>query len=110
MDAIHDDNGYRTIRENLAAQYNLGNREPNIQIWSVDRRGDRSLTLRHFQHERKPLGSSTEDVLRHLHRLWGFDVHLESMQGEQRTAVQHMPPRREREAEGSHFDLIARPI
>jgi spore cortex formation protein SpoVR/YcgB (stage V sporulation) len=49
-------------------------------------------------------------VLRHLHRLWGFDVHLESMQGEQRVAVQHMPPRREREAESAHFDLIARPV
>jgi spore cortex formation protein SpoVR/YcgB (stage V sporulation) len=110
VDAIHDDNGYRIIRDHLAAQYNLGNREPNVQIWNVDRRGDRSLTLRHFQHERKPLGSSTEDVLRHLHRLWGFDVHLESMQGEQRVAAQHMPPRREREAEASHFDLIARPV
>ena len=110
VDAIHDDSGYRTIRDHLAAQYNLGNREPNVQIWNVDRRGDRSLTLRHYQHERKPLGGSTEDVLRHLHRLWGFDVHLESMQGEQRVSVQHMPPRREREAEGGHFDLIARPV
>jgi stage V sporulation protein R len=52
--AIHDENGYRTIRETLAAQYNLGNREPNVQIWSIDRRGDRSLTLRHQQHDRKP--------------------------------------------------------
>ncbi|CAD5378048.1 SpoVR-like protein [Pseudomonas sp. OF001] len=110
VDAIHDDSGYRTIRDHLAAQYNLGNREPNVQIWNVDRRGDRSLTLRHYQHERKPLASSTEDVLRHLHRLWGFDVHLESMQGEQRVNVQHMPPKRERETEGSHFDLIARPV
>ena len=30
--AIHDEPGYRTIRETLAAQYNLGNREPNVQI------------------------------------------------------------------------------
>ncbi|NLC01471.1 MAG: SpoVR family protein, partial [Pseudomonas formosensis] len=45
--AIHDDSGYRRVRELLAAQYNLGNNEPNIQVWEVDRRGDRSLTLRH---------------------------------------------------------------
>jgi len=45
----------------------------------VDLRGDRSLTLRHFQFERRPLADSTEDVLKHLHRLWGFPVHLESM-------------------------------
>ncbi len=31
-------------------------------------------------------------MLRHLHRLWGFDVHRESLQGEQRVAVHHMPP------------------
>lgn len=97
VEAIHDDSGYRRIRELLAGQYNLGNREPNIQIWNVDLRGDRSLTLRHYRHDRKPLDRSSEDVLRHLHRLWGFDVHLESLQGEQRIAVQHMPPRREPE-------------
>src|SRR5690606_6563882 len=51
--AIHDEPGYQTIRETLAAQYNLGSREPNVQIWSIDRRGDRSLTLRHQQHDRK---------------------------------------------------------
>jgi len=34
--AIHDEPGYRTIRETLAAQYNLGNREPNVQIYSID--------------------------------------------------------------------------
>jgi len=97
--AIHDESGYHTIRELLAAQYNLGNREPNIQVWSVDRRGDRSLTLRHQQHDRKPLGSSTEEVLKHLHRLWGFDVHLHSMQDDNRVATHHMPPRTEAEPE-----------
>ena len=93
--AIHDESGYRLIREQLAAQYNLGNREPNVQIWSVDRRGDRSLTLRHQQHNRKPLGDSTDEVLKHLHRLWGFDIHLETVQGEQVVKTHHMPPRGE---------------
>ena len=65
--AIHDEGGYRIIRETLAAQYNLGNREPNVQIYSIDRRGDRSLTLRHQAHNRKPLGDSTDEVLKHLH-------------------------------------------
>lgn len=109
--AIHDEDGYRTIRELLAAQYNLGNREPNVQIWSVNRRGDRSLTLRHQQHDRKPLGESTEDVLKHLHRLWGFDVHLESMQDDQVAATHHMPPRPE--SADSHYprlDLSIPPI
>jgi len=29
--------------------------------------------------DRVPLGDATEEVLRHVHRLWGFDVHLESV-------------------------------
>ena len=74
--AIHDDAGYRAVRQHLAAQYNLGNREPNIQVWEVDRRGDRSLTLRHQRHEGKPLGESTGEMMKHLHRLWGFDLSL----------------------------------
>jgi spore cortex formation protein SpoVR/YcgB (stage V sporulation) len=77
--AIHDEAGYRALRRALADQYNLGNREPNIQVFSVDRRGDRSLSMRHFRHNRRPLGETTEEMLRHLRRLWGFTVRLESV-------------------------------
>ncbi len=91
--AIHDDRGYQQVRENLAGQYNLGNREPNIQVYSVDVRGDRSLTLQHIQHNRKPLSESTEEVLRHMHRLWGFDIHLQSVQDDKITATFHCPPK-----------------
>jgi len=79
VSAIHDSDGYRRVRELLASQYNLGDQEPNIQVVRVDLTGDRSLTLQHCQHERRPLGSTTEDVLKHLHRLWGFPVRLESL-------------------------------
>jgi stage V sporulation protein R len=79
VSAIHDDSGYRRVREILSEQYNLGSREPNIQVWNVDLRGDRSLTLRHQQHQRRPLGDSTEEVMKHVARLWGFTVRLESV-------------------------------
>ncbi|MCG7375013.1 MULTISPECIES: SpoVR family protein [Pseudomonas] len=109
--AIHDDRGYRLIREQLAAQYNLGNREPNIQIWNINRRGDRSLTLRHTQHDRKPLGDSTEEVLKHLHRLWGFDIHLETAQGDQIVSTQHVPPRDgHRDLDPRRTDIAISPI
>jgi len=75
--AIHDDNGYRYLRQSLADQYNLGSREPNIQVYNVDHRGDRSLTLLHTRYNRKPLAESAEEMLRHLRRLWGFKVRLE---------------------------------
>ncbi len=93
VEAIHDTSGYRTVRERLAAQYNIGIREPNIQVWNVNVRGDRSLTLRHDQHMGRPLGDSTEEVLKHVHRLWGFDVHLESWQDDKKVFVEHCPRR-----------------
>jgi spore cortex formation protein SpoVR/YcgB (stage V sporulation) len=76
--AIHDDAGYRSLRSSLASQYALGEREPNIQVVNVDVRGDRSLTLRHFRHDRRPLATPYKDVLRHLAYLWGFTVRLET--------------------------------
>ena len=77
VSAIHDENGYRTIREKLSAQYNLSNLEPNIQVYNVDVRGDRSLTLRYVPEHGIPLGNSKGEVMRHLHRLWKFNVRLE---------------------------------
>jgi stage V sporulation protein R len=78
VSAIHDDAGYRRVREALSRQYDLGSREPNIQVWNVNLRGDRSLTLRHFQHNGRPLHDSGQEVLKHVARLWGFGVQLES--------------------------------
>ena len=43
----------------------------------VDLRGDRSLTLRYIPHNRAPLDKGRKEVLKHVHRLWGFDVMLE---------------------------------
>ncbi len=77
--AIHDDEGYRAIRKALSDQYNLSFNEPNIQVWNVDARGDRTLTLRHVMHNHVPLAEGFDEVMRHLHHLWGFDVKLESV-------------------------------
>jgi stage V sporulation protein R len=79
ISAIHDESGYRHVRQQLADQYNLGDREPNIQVWSVNTHGDRALTLRHSQFQRRPLNGQAEEVLKHVTRLWGFDVHLETV-------------------------------
>jgi stage V sporulation protein R len=94
VSAIHDDTGYRRVREALSRQYDLGSREPNIQVWNVNVRGDRALTLRHTQHNSRPLDDSAHEVLKHVCRLWGFPVHLESVDADgdvtQRWAVE--PP------------------
>ena len=77
--AIHNDDGYRKVRQALVNQYNLHDREPNIQVYNVNVRGDRSLTLRHTEHNRQPLNENAEEVLKHMARLWGFTVKLESI-------------------------------
>ncbi len=81
ISAIHDEDGYRQLRQTLSQQYDLGTREPNIQVWNVNLRGDRSLTLRHTQYQGRPLGESTVEVLKHVARLWGFGVQIESVDG-----------------------------
>ncbi|MBS0358798.1 MAG: SpoVR family protein, partial [Proteobacteria bacterium] len=84
ISAIHDESGYQKIRSILSKQYNLGYIEPNIQVQSVDLRGDRSITLHHIQSDERPLGKDLDEVLKHLHALWKFPVKLESIntQGE----------------------------
>ena len=91
VSAIHDDWGYQSIRESLAASYDLGNLEPYIQVYNVDVRGDRSLTLRHEMHQGRPLDQdSAEEVVKHLQQLWGFDVILESASdGEVKSSIRH---------------------
>ena len=78
---IHNEAGYRALRLSLADQYNLGSREPTIQVWNVDLMGDRTLTLRHFNPLDRPLARDSEAVLGHLAFLWGFTVRLEEVDG-----------------------------
>ena len=76
VSAIHDENGYLKIRQLLSDSYNLSFNEPDIQVYSVDIKGDRSLTLHHVQTDRRPLHDDVFEVLKHLYRLWGFSVKL----------------------------------
>ena len=80
--SIHNDAGYQYIRQALSDQYNLSMNEPNIQVFNVDTRGDRMLTLRHVPHNNVPLAENSSEVLKHLRRLWGFDVRLETLDAE----------------------------
>lgn len=84
VSAIHDERGYQKIRQALAAQFNLSNNEPDIQVYNVKHRGDRSLTLRHIKFQSRPLHEDTTSVLKHLYKLWGFPVRLETVNGDGR--------------------------
>ncbi|PVZ69572.1 SpoVR family protein [Pelagibaculum spongiae] len=95
IDSIHNEAGYQRIRELLSSQYNLSNQEPNIQVWDVNLKGDRSLTLRHVQHNKKLLNTDVNEVLKHLHRLWGFNVKLESVAEDHRGTQYFQCPAKE---------------
>lgn len=77
---IHNEEGYQRVRELLSEHYNLSFIDPDIQVYNVDHKGDRSLTLRYTQNKRRPLNpGDTDQVLKHLYTLWGFPVHLETV-------------------------------
>ncbi len=78
VDSIHNEQGYRRLRRLFASQYNRDFSVPDIQVTRYDRRGDRSLTVQHRRHRNRPLAAEAEEVLRHLSRLWGFTVRLET--------------------------------
>jgi stage V sporulation protein R len=79
VEAIHDENGYQKIREALSRQFSLDYLDPDIQVYSVDTEGDRSLTLRYTPKNQIPLADTKEDVLKHLHLLWKFPVKLQTV-------------------------------
>ncbi len=91
---IHDEKGYKRIRELLSQQYDISMSEPNIQVYNVDKRGDRSLTLRHVQRDNRPLDQvDLDQVMKHLYKLWGFTVKLESVDDQDTvTLTQQCPP------------------
>ncbi|MEL7486533.1 MAG: SpoVR family protein [Pseudomonadota bacterium] len=78
VSAIHDERGFRRVRETLASMYDLGAHEPNIQVVAADLAGDRLITLRHVVNNGRKLNVETRDaVLHHVHNLWGHKVKLE---------------------------------
>ena len=99
ISAIHNEEGYHTIRQILSEQYNLGNMEPDIQVYNVNVRGDRALTLRYTQRQNRPLTKDSVEVLKHLHTLWGFPVRLETLSSEDNSiSLTHTcPPTHEHE-------------
>ena len=76
--AIHNEQGFRRVRQALAAMYDLGMHEPNIQVVGADLDGDRTLKLRHTVHNGRKLSEKTSAaVLTHIETLWGYDVTLD---------------------------------
>ena len=91
--AIHNESGYRRVRKLLAQQYNRDALLPDIQVTDFARDGDRSLTVRHLVHRKRPLADEYGEVAKHLARLWGFCVRFETVEesGELRRVQEFHP-------------------
>lgn len=76
--SIHNETGYREVRQTLASMYDYGQLEPNIQVVGADLKGDRTLHLKHMRHRGVPLAEGPKAlVLAHVERLWGHEVELD---------------------------------
>ena len=47
------------------------------------------------------LSEQADEVLKHLHQLWGFNVHLDSVRDDAVTESFHCPPQPEKSEEAS---------
>lgn len=90
IDSIHDDAGYERVRRLLSAQHTRDAQVPDIQVARYHQDGDRSLVLRHQKQRGRRLAvDDAQEVLKHLKRLWGFNVRLESV-GDHGTVDAHI--------------------
>jgi stage V sporulation protein R len=75
VEAIHDERGYRKIKQALAKKYDVAWTAPDIQVMDVNLAGDRKLILHHRALNRVMLEEKdARQVLQHLADLWGYDV------------------------------------
>jgi stage V sporulation protein R len=77
ISAIHDEKGYEKVRKTLAAHYDRNAQLPHLEVWEVNRHGDRTLTLLHHPVHRKPIEANDAiPTLKYLQKLWEFPVEL----------------------------------
>lgn len=75
--AIHNEKGYRKIREDLSNQYKRSRFVPDIQVTKVDRFSNQKLHLLHQITQDKRLEpKDAENTLEYIRYLWEFPVEL----------------------------------
>ncbi|EFO29934.1 SpoVR like protein [Roseibium sp. TrichSKD4] len=77
---IHDELGYRHVRDVLARNHDYATLEPDIQVVDADLLGDRCLHLKAVRCNGIGLDkSSREATLTHVEKLWGYKVDLQEV-------------------------------
>jgi spore cortex formation protein SpoVR/YcgB (stage V sporulation) len=81
IDAIHNERGYRRVRQTLARQHDPGWNDPDIQVADVDLSGDRRLIMHHYALNGALLhAKDAARVLQHVADLWGYDVVMKELE------------------------------
>jgi spore cortex formation protein SpoVR/YcgB (stage V sporulation) len=79
ISAIHNERGYRKIREYLSKQYDRSTYVPDIQADKVDLHKSSKLHLvHHIQNNTRLSEEEAEETLAHIRDLWEFPVILRS--------------------------------
>ena len=82
VSGIHNERGFRHVRDVLAKNHDTASSDPDIQVVDVDLLGDRKLNLQHVRRDGIPLEDKDRDAtIAHLERLWGYEVELEEVPG-----------------------------
>ncbi|MEM6665480.1 MAG: SpoVR family protein [Pseudomonadota bacterium] len=80
VSGIHDERGFRTVRDTLAREHDMSEVEPDIQVVDVDFFGDRTLFLACNMSGGARLNERDRDsMMGHLRELWGFEVDLDEI-------------------------------
>ena len=99
VEAIHDERGYRKIKQALAKHYDVSWTSADIQVVDVNLAGDRRLILHHRALNRVLLEEKdARMVLQHLADLWGYDVLMKEID----PATESVLERARRVAEGGN--------
>jgi spore cortex formation protein SpoVR/YcgB (stage V sporulation) len=85
VNAIHDEQGYRSVRRALAQQYDRSSIAPNIPVAQVDARADYPMALRHCEHNGVGLHDDAKSAYATL-RVHRFTVRLEGA-GRRRVSI-----------------------
>jgi spore cortex formation protein SpoVR/YcgB (stage V sporulation) len=88
VSSIHNEKGYKKVRQSLSEFYNRSRYVPDIQVYNVDVYGNRSLTLEYTPLDGRELDSNEVDkVLPHVKYLWGFPVKMVQRGQEKLTVI-----------------------
>ncbi len=88
--AIHNEQGYKILRQSLARQYEVSAQDPDIRVTDADLSGARRLALTHHVKNGILLNKKEADhTLQHIAKLWGYRVKLNEVEESGKVLREH---------------------